>query len=333
VTADSDGTARDAVTQRLRGLCDRWRDVGGMSDAEVARLVRNDQIDILIDLAGHTAGNRLAMFAHKPAPVQISYLGYPATTGLKAIDYRITDDIADPPGQTEAFHTERLLRISPGPFLCYQPPAEAPDVAAELPMTRNGFVTFGSFNKASKAGPETIAMWAKVLHAVPNSKLMMKAFGLGGAGSRRRIVESFAAEGIGIDRIQLLESIPATEAHLAQYGQLDIALDTFPYHGTTTTCEALWMGVPVISRVGAMHVSRVGASLLAAVGLAELAAADEQAYVTTAAALSSNPDRLATWRRELRERMKRSHLTDSSAFPEKMRKLLRQAWVSYAIKD
>jgi predicted O-linked N-acetylglucosamine transferase (SPINDLY family) len=325
ITAYSAVTSPDAVTARLRGLCDRWRDIAGMTDQTLAAAIRADAIDILIDLAGHTAGSRLPMFALRPAPVQMTYLGYPGTSGLRAMDYRITDAIADPPG-AEQFHTEKLLRVEPGPFLCYQPPPESPPVV-DAPAIRNGFITFGSFNKASKAGPETIALWARVLRAVPNSRLVMKAFGLGGAGSRRRIGELFAGEGIAADRIELVESIASTEAHLARYGAVDIALDTYPYHGTTTTCEALWMGVAVVSRIGATHVSRVGATLLNAVGLGELAAADDAAFVDAAVGLATDLEPLSALRRGMRERMISSLLMNAPLFASKVESLFCKAWV------
>src|SRR5205823_1039264 len=195
----------------------------------------------------------------------------------------LTEHETVPPGMTDSHYSEKLIRL-PAPFLCYRAPENAPAVV-DPPALRNGFVTFGSFNRAPKAGPETIPLWAKVLTAVPNSKLLLKSRGFGDEGSRRRILDGFAACGVANQRIELLEANQSLPAHLGMYGQIDIALDTYPYHGTTTTCEAMWMGVPVVSLVGQSHVSRVGLSLLSAVGLSELTADSADGYVDVAKAL------------------------------------------------
>ncbi|MEA2734750.1 MAG: hypothetical protein QOE14_1201, partial [Humisphaera sp.] len=280
ITAYSNTETADDVTERLRQKVDRWRDILAMGDDQAAELIRHDAIDVLIDLAGHTTGNRLAVFGRKPAPVQMTYLGYANTTGLSTIDYRIADDVTDPVGMTETHYSEKLIRL-PAPFLCYAPPEThlTPDVV-EPPMLRNGFVTFGSFNKAAKVGPETILLWSKVLQALPSARLILKSRGLGSTGSGRRIISSFAAHGIDAGRIKLVEANQSLRDHLAAYGEIDIALDTFPYHGTTTTCEAMWMGVPVISRIGQTHVSRVGLTLHRSVGDDDLAVDSDDQFVT-----------------------------------------------------
>ena len=295
ITAYSNTDIVDDVTARLRSYCDNWRDTVALSDAEAAAQIRADGIDVLIDLAGHTVSNRLLVLAHKPAPVQMTYLGYPGTTGMAAIDYRITDALADPVGVADAHYSEKLIRLSP-PFVRYLPPAEAPAVA-DPPMLRNGFVTFGSFNKAAKAGVETIALWAKVLAAAPTSRLIMKSLGLQSDGSRRRIFDGFAAHGIDPARIELIEAAQPLAEHLAMYGRIDVALDTFPYHGTTTTCEALWMGVPVVSLIGETHVCRVGLSLLSAVGRTEWCAASDIEFAEMATRLSADAKGMAEHRR------------------------------------
>ena len=246
----------DDVTERLRNMCDGWRDIRALNDDEAAALIRQDRIDILIDLAGHTMNNRLAIFGRKPAPVQMTYLGYAGTTGLSTVDYRITDEISDPPGMTDAHYTEKLIRLSP-PFLCYSPPPDAPAVA-DAPVLTNDFIRFGSFNNAAKIREETLALWSRVLAAVPNSRLVLKARALGDVGARRRIFDGFARHGIDAARLELIEAGQTLVDHLDAYKVMDVALDTYPYNGTTTTCEAMWMGVPVVTRAGRTHVSRVG---------------------------------------------------------------------------
>ncbi len=312
ITAYAQVAQPDEVTARLRARCDRWRDTAGLSDLELAEVIRRDEIDILIDLAGHTLGNRLTMFAYKPAPVQATWLGYPNTTGVRAIDYRITDEIADPPGDADSLHTEKLIRL-PAPFLCYQPPTQSPTVVAP-PVLKNGFVTFGSFNKTSKVGPECIELWARVLKTVPRSRLMLKSRGLAQAGSRRRIVETFARHDIPAERLDLLDADYGLVDHLARYGQIDIALDTYPYHGTTTTCEALWMGVPVVSLAGPTHVSRVGMDILTCVGLSDLAAASSASYLMIAKRLASSLEGLSEIRTQARARLSESPLLDAERF-------------------
>jgi protein O-GlcNAc transferase len=308
-------------------MCDGWCDIRAMSDDEAAALIRQDKIDILIDLAGHTMGNRLPVFGRKPAPLQMTYLGYANTTGLRAIDYRITDSLSDPPGMTDAHYTEKLLRLDP-PFLCYQPPEQTPPVA-DPPMLSNGFVRFGSFNNATKIREETIALWSRVLAALPDARLLLKARALGDAGARRRIFQGFAAHGIDAPRVELIEAGMSLADHLDTYRTMDIALDTFPYNGTTTTCEAMWMGVPVVSRVGGTHVSRVGLSLLSSVGHPELAVETDDAFVATAVDLASGPRPLTDLRRSLRDQLRASPLCQARGFSPRFELALRDAWRTY----
>jgi protein O-GlcNAc transferase len=312
---------RDAVTERLARLVPHWRGTTGVPDEEVARQIRKDGIDILVDLAGHTGDNRLGVFALKPAPVQITWLGFPGTTGLSAIDYRFTDELADPPG-TEAHSSERLLRLPHG-FHCWRPPADAPEV--EL-RTDGRAPVFGSFNNVQKLGVDTIAVWAELLRRVPEAQLRLKSSWL----SRNRVFESiraaFGSHGINTDRIQTMGWIPSASSHLAAYREIDVALDPFPYNGTTTTIEALWMGVPVVTLAGERHAGRVGLSLLTHMGVPELVAETQSAYVEAAAQLIRDSVRLARYRGSLRSRIGASRLLDSGRFAQDLEAAYRNIW-------
>ncbi len=298
----------DDHTAHFQGLANHWRSILGLSDSAVADQIREDRIDILVDFAGHTAGNRLGVFAQQPAPVQIDWIGYPNTTGIATMGYRFTDAVADPPGPADQDHTEALLRLDSG-FLCFAPPVDAPDVAP-LPSLANGHVTFGSFNHLPKVNPGVIEAWAAILKRVPGSRLVIKSRTLADPETRERYDDLFTAEGIEPGRVELVSWIPSTAGHLGAYGRVDIALDPFPYNGTTTTCEALWMGVPVVTLGGDHHAGRVGASLLTRVGLTELIAETSDAYVDTAVALAGATDRLASLRSGVRQRMADSTLCD-----------------------
>jgi predicted O-linked N-acetylglucosamine transferase (SPINDLY family) len=287
-------------------------------------MIRQDGIDILVDLAGHTADNRLLVFARKPAPVQVTYLGYGDTTGLSAIDYRLTDAYADPPGLTERFHTEQLIRLSPA-FLCYRPDDPCPEVAP-LPASACPHITFGCFSNLAKVTPKVIAAWAAILRWVPGSRLLVKAKALADPPTAQSLRQSLARHGIDPDRVETLLPTASSFDHLRAYGRVDIALDTFPYNGVTTTCDALWMGVPVITLAGATHVWRVGMSLLANVGLWELIAATPDAYVSTAFRLAGDLDRLRHLRGTLRQRMLHSPLTDGGAFTRGLEAAFRRMW-------
>lgn len=313
----------DDTTLRLKAHADLWRDIDRLSDADTARLIRDDRIDILVDLAGHTGNHRLGVFAARPAPVQITYLGYPNTTGLATMDWRITDPLADPPGE-EAYHSETLLRLD-GCFLCYQPDPSTPPVAP-LPASTAGHVTFGSFNNYSKINPGVLALWAGVLQRVPGSRLLMKCPALTDADARARIVRDMQALGVDAGRLELLGHTPTRAEHLALYARVDIALDTFPYNGTTTTCEALWMGVPVVTLAGVRHAGRVGASLLTAVGHPEWIAATAEDYLTAAARLAADLDRLQTVRAGLRADVAASTLCDAAGFVRRIESAYLDIW-------
>ncbi|CAK0833031.1 unnamed protein product [Prorocentrum cordatum] len=269
----SNTSREDDKTALFKGMVpeDRWKQVTGRPAHEVAQLIRDDHIDVLVELAGHTANNRLDVVALKPAPVQITYIGYNNTTGLGAIDYRITDAVVDPPDSTQPF-SEELVRL-PGCFLCYTPPARVPDVE-QLPALRNGFVTFGSFSCLAKIGAPCVALWARVLHEVPNSRLLVKNKGFYSLEVQQSFISQFKAHGIAEHRLKLMSLAQTSYDHLKVYNEVDVALDTFPYSNTTTSCETLLMGVPVVCLVGSTHGSRVGVTLLNILGLAEFAAAN-----------------------------------------------------------
>jgi len=313
----------DAVTERIRRLPVQWRDLHGVADADVAELIRRDEIDILVDLAGHTTGNRLMVFARKPAPVQVTYLGYPDTTGLRTIDYRLTDRWADPPGRTEHLHTEELVRLPRGAW-CYRPPENPPE-AGPLPAQSSGTVTFGCFNNLAKVTPRLIAAWAGILRRTPQARLILKSPVLVDGSTRRLVLERFRQHGVADGRVQLFGPVKR-EHHLSLYQWIDLALDTFPYHGTATTCEALWMGVPVVVLEGATHASRVGVSLLSSVGLTDWIVTDWEGYVELALRRASDLAGLAELRAALRARMLRASLTDAQAVTRDLEEAYRRMW-------
>lgn len=319
--------APDETTRRLAGYPLAWRETAGLDDRRLAERVREDGIDILVELNGHTAGERLAVMAMRPAPVQATFIGYPNTTGVAGVGYRLVDAITDPPELgADARCVERLARI-PGCFLCYRPPPREDDPGVGPPPARAGApVTFGSFNIVSKIGPGTGALWAEVLRRAPGSRLVLKSINLGPESVRRLTLDRLAACGIDPARVELRGGDLRRRDHLAAYGGIDIALDTFPYHGTTTTCEALWMGVPVVTLAGRVHASRVGVSLLTAVGVPELIAADRDGYVRLAVELAGDPARLARLRAELRERVRSSILCDSPGYARRVEGVLRDTW-------
>ena len=317
----------DQVTLRLKSLVAHWRDISALDDDEAAKQIREDGIDILIDLAGHTAGGRLQTFARKPAPVQVTWLGYPCTTGLAAMDYRITDRHADPEGASEQYFSETLCRL-PDAFHCYSPPPDAPEIGA-LPAHALGGITFGSFNNLAKLSAEVRTLWAQVLLAVPGSRLLLKSASLTDAATRLRLIADFSELGIGEERLTLAAAEATHFAHLTRYNQVDIGLDPFPYNGVTTSFEAMWMGVPVVTLAGDSFISRMGVSMLTRLGLTELVASAPQEYVAIAARLASDLERLAGLRAGLRERMTNSPLTDAGRFARNLEQAYRDMWVRW----
>jgi predicted O-linked N-acetylglucosamine transferase (SPINDLY family) len=311
----------DEFTDRMRRSCDVWRSIVGFSDDDIAQMIRSDGIDILVDLAGHTAGNRLRVLARKPAPIQITYLGYPNTTGMASIDYRLTDSLADPLGITDHLYAEKLWRL-PQCAWCYDPPAEAPQIQPR----QNRPITFGCFNAFAKINRETIAIWSDLLKHNKESTLVLKSAGAGESSSHQRLTGEFIKHGISIDRIELRGRVKDIRGHLEVYGLIDVALDTFPYHGTTTTCEALWMGVPVITLAGQTHASRVGVSLLSHAGLIELVAQTHDEYLSIASELANDRSGLAALRAGLRDKLKSSSLMDQTLFAAGVDAAYRQMW-------
>jgi predicted O-linked N-acetylglucosamine transferase (SPINDLY family) len=324
LTAYANNFSSDATTQRLRAYFTNWQPIHALSNEAVAELIARDEIDILIDLSVHTAGNRLGVFALKPAPVQMSYLGYPGTTGLTAIDYRITAGGLNRPDVNEG--PEKLL-VLPHGYFCYQPPASSPDVT-ESPALSNGFVTFGSFNRLAKLSERAIATWTKILKTLPEAKLLLLSAGLGEPRTCTSLLHRFAAEEISPDRLILLPS-----THEAGYREahqrVDIALDSFPYNGGTTTLHALWMGVPVISLAGQRAVSRLGLNILNSIGLHESVAQSEAEFVEKACALAADLTRLNELRRGMRQRLQSSPVMNGGQFTRDLEALYRQAWLEW----
>jgi predicted O-linked N-acetylglucosamine transferase (SPINDLY family) len=300
---------QDATTQRLKAFATGWRDIFGVPSETVANWVSSDGIDLLVDLSGHSAGHRLDVMALRPAPVQCSWIGYPHSTGLSQIDYYISDAQCDPPSMTEHLYSERLWRL-PRVFSCYLPPMDFP-IVSPVPCLAERWITFGSFNNLAKVNQSVIALWAAILRAIPESRIILKSGALGGEKTRQTVLRRFARYGIAPERVVLQPFAANTVAHLAQYGKIDIVLDTYPYHGTTTTCEALFMGVPVVTLAGTHHLSRVGVSFLHAVGLDDLIAGTPNEYIMIASDLARNRQRLVHIRERLRGMMVSSPLMDA----------------------
>ncbi len=310
----------DPVTERLKQHASGWHRVVGLSDQAMAALIREHGVDILVDLSGHTALNRLMVFARKPAPVQVAWLGYAATTGLAAMDHRLTDGLADPLGVTEGHYTERLVRLPC--VTVFQPPGTSPSVNA-LPALQSGTFTFASMNHLAKLTPEVITVWARILAATPDSRLL-----LGGAGdeyAQARLTRAFAAHGVPASRLDFRARLPPRE-FLELHHALDLALDPFPYNGGATSCHSLWMGVPFVTLAGDRYMARMGASLLAAVGLDEFVAQTVDEYVALAVALAGDRSRLAAIRRSLRERLAASPLMNAREFVRHLEQAYRQLW-------
>ncbi len=329
VHAFADLMSGDEMSESLARACDHWHEITGMSDQRVADRVQDLNIDILVDLNGHTGGNRLRAFARRAAPIQVTYLGYPDTTGLPTMDYRLSDAVADPPGEADRRTAETLVRL-PRTFLCYRPAPDPPDPGPP-PSAEGKPVTFGSFNNIAKISDPVLTAWARVLSAAPDSRLMLKATVLGDEQTRRHLARRLEAANIPTDRVTVHLPLGDHRDHLAVYNQIDVALDTFPYNGTTTTCEALWMGVPVVTLAGDSHVSRVGASLLQAVGLPDMVAANIDEYVAHAVALAWDGEQRAALRRDLRAMMGRT-LLDGPNFVDGLETAYRAMWQTWCTR-
>ena len=311
----------DSVTERLREAADDWHDVWPLSDDALIERIRADQIDILVDLSGHTVYNRLAVFARRAAPVQISYLGYPASTGLATMDYRITDAVTDPPVPADDWHCERLLRM-PDTQWCFRP-FGTPQVPDSLPARNAGFVTFGSFNNLTKASDTILGCWLQILLKLPASRLRLTR--VRSAQRACEIISLFTDRGVSPERIECV-SWADDPPYGQQFAGVDIALDNYPYNGVTTTCESLYVGVPVISLHGRTGASRSGLSLLGTLGLDDLSASSPEQYIEIAVALGTDLARLEQLRASLRARFEQSSLRDEKRFAANFEKLLRTAW-------
>lgn len=316
----------DEVTLRLQRYVDHWRDCFYWSDEELAERIRQDQIDILVDLMGYTGNNRLLALAQKPAPVQMTYLGYSSTTGLTAMDYRLTDAYTDPEGIAEQFSSETLVRM-PHSYFCYQPADETYLITVNPPpVLQNGYLTFGSFNHHPKLSPEILTLWVTILRALPTSKLFIKSRCLADATVQQNLMKYFTSGGIAPERLILSPFALTLTEHLTMYHQIDIALDSYPYNGATTTCEALWMGVPVVTLVGVTHVSRMGLSILETLGLTELIAYTNEEYVNIALKLANDREQLQHLRATMRARMQSSALMDATSFARHLETVYRGMW-------
>jgi predicted O-linked N-acetylglucosamine transferase (SPINDLY family) len=312
----------DEVTARMKTYADHWVECEGLSDAHLRQRVIDDGIHLLIDLAGLTSNSRSTMFARRCAPVQLNYLGYPTLTGVPAIDFRITDAVIDP-GDMPAHPSEQPLCLSRSMF-CYRPD-ENPTIEAP-PVLKAGHITFGSFNNIAKVTDHTLELWARIMAGVPGSRLLLKSQSMAQEANRRNIEQFMAERGVAAERLTLQPWAARKASHLLMYNDVDIALDPFPYNGATTTCEALWMGVPVVTLRGRTHTSRMGASILNAIGRPDWVADTDDGYVDTITRLAGDVDALAKWREQARTAIAASALFDEAGFTREFESLLERAW-------
>lgn len=323
----SNSKETDIFTERLRSYADKWRDIVDLNDNELHDLIVNDGIDILVDLSGHTGGNRLLVFASKPAPVQVSWIGFFFTTGIKEIDYILMDATAVPDGE-ECYFTEKVIRL-PETRFCYEPPKTAPEIVSP-PALKNGYITFGSFNNLAKVTPDVIKAWAQIMRSTPNSRIILKSHVLGNNHVKIRIAGQFAAEGISQERLDLRGVSPHIKM-LAEYGDMDIALDPFPFNGGLTSCEALWMGVPVLTVFGNRPIARQSAGFLKTIGLEGFIAKDVQDCCNLAIKWSNNISELTLIRDGLRQKMNSSLLCNGKLFTENLEKAYRDMWREWCL--
>ncbi len=319
----ADMSQRDEITDRLKSHVANWRDITNLTDDQLDQMIRHDQIDILVDLAGHTLGDRLLVFARKPAPIQITYLGYTDTTGMTAIDYRLTDAIVDPPGQTDRYHSEKLIRL-PATFASYHPPTGVP-TPGPLPAASVGHVTFASFANLQKLNQPLLECWADILSKVPNARLTIVAKNILLPPVQQSIRASFEKRGIAADRLVLVD-YQSTQSYFEFHQHVDIILDSFPVNGHTVTCHGLWMGVPVITLAGRFYCQRLGISVLTNLGLPELIAQTEQQYIDIAVNLATDLPRLANLRANLRKMLVASPIMDADRFVHDVESVYRTLW-------
>ncbi len=314
-------------TDHIRASADVWREVADLDDAALSEVIRRDQIDILVDLTMHLLGRRVLAFARRPAPIQMCWLAYPGTTGLDAMDYRLSDPYLDPPDADTTVYTEETIRL-PETFWCYDPLTDVPDVSP-LPALANGRITFGSLNHFRKLNPGVLGLWAKVLNAVPNSRLVIVA---PDGGPPDRVRSFFEGAGVKPDRIEFVGRCARLD-YLARYREIDIGLDTFPYNGHTTSLDALWMGVPTVTLIGDTVVGRGGLCLSMNIGLPELIAKTHDEYLEIARALASDLEHLSGLRQTLRGRLQRSPLMDGPRFARNFESVYRDVWRRYCAKN
>ena len=302
-----------------------WRDISRLDDAGAAALIEQDAIDILVDLSGHTRGNRLLLFARRPAPLQLTFLGYPNTTGMRAMDYRLTDALCDPPGDADLRYRERLLRM-PHSLWCYRPPAQSAGAAETLPARRKGHVTFASMNNVAKLNSGIAALWAELLLRAGDARLLLATIPAG--SPRQRLLRLFAEKGVDSGRIEFSDRL-SKSGFQALHREVDIALDSSPCNGGATTCETLWLGVPVVSLAGPEFRSRAGLSLLSAIGLPGLVAQTPDEYVALACGLAQDLGKLEQLRAGLSERLRRSPLCDAESYTRALERIYRDIWCEW----
>ncbi len=329
ITCYHDSKIDDDFTKRLRGLANDWVDVSGMPDDALAARIRADGIDVLVDLNQHMASNRMTLFARKPAPVQVAYLGYPYTTGLPTIDYRLSDPHLDRSTRDAGGEVERIVRL-PETYFCYAPPTQVADVSEGIPSDRaDGVITFGSFNQLLKLNDLVIGAWSRVLAGVPRSRLLIKAYGMSDMPGRDAIAARFEKRGVARDRLDFEGQTALTGAMKSFAARVDVALDTFPYPGGTTTCHLLWMGVPVVTMAGPMPFHRMGVSVLANVGLSEWIAKDSDDFLRIAVELANDVGLRREMRESIRRRMRASPLMDAQRFTRHLEASFRDMWRTY----
>jgi len=321
----------DAVSEEMKSLACEWFDSSTWNADHYAKQIQEARIDIFVDLNAYTGEFRLNAFAKRPAPVQVTYLGYPNTSGLSRMDYRLTDAIADPEGMTEQWHTETLVRL-PGGFLCFEPDPDAPELALEVKRDRPG-VCFGSFNAVHKINDTVLDAWAQILNQVEGSYLLIKNKALKDPEGRKRLEQKFRARGISKDRIEMWGTTESREEHIRLYERVDLHLDSFPYNGTTTTCEALWQGVATVTFAGSVHRSRVSTSILERVGLQEFVAQDVESYIKLAVSKVQDLTALAALRSGMRERMQASDLMNVERFNSELSEAFETMYQAYLDKE
>ena len=320
----SNAPSADKVSDRIRGMVDGWRDTARATDEQVAELVHQDAIDILVDHNMHMTYARPLIFARKPAPVQVAWLAYPGTTGMTAMDYRLTDPYLDPPGTEAGKYSEASIHLES--FWCYDPMRT--DAVGEPPVLHNGCVTFGCLNNFAKVNDGVLSLWSRVLAAVPGSRLLMQA---PAGSSRQRVLDKLAAAGVDASRAEFVGILPRPE-YLRTYRRIDITLDTFPYNGHTTSMDSLWMGAPVVTLIGQTVAGRAGWSQLNNLQLPDLAANDEAQFIRIAADLAADVPRLRELRATLRERMRASPLIDAKRFARSMEAAFRTMWRRWCLE-